>query len=91
MSDERIKNTENPPLMLKGQKVDKKKEEDFAALFAQSSPGRRLHPGQRVKAKVVSVSGDIVYIDLGEKTEGTIDLPNSCMRMALPVSARVMR
>ena len=43
-------------------------------MFAQSSPGRRLHPGQRVRAKVVSVSGDIVYIDLGGKSEGAIDL-----------------
>ena len=74
MSDERIENTENTPPETERPEVENKKEEDFAAMFAQSSPGRRLHPGQRVKAKVVSVSGDIVYIDLGGKTEGTIDL-----------------
>ncbi len=50
-------------------------EESFADLLEKNrvSAGR-LHPGQKVKAKVVSVSGDLVYIDLGGKSEGAIDL-----------------
>ena len=74
MSDERIENTENTAPDTERSEMENKREEDFAAMFAQSSPGKRLHPGQRVKAKVVSVSGDLVYIDLGGKTEGAIDL-----------------
>ncbi|MBS1234307.1 MAG: ribosomal protein, partial [Nitrospirae bacterium] len=34
----------------------------------------RLAPGQKVKARVVSISGDLVYIDIGGKSEGVIDL-----------------
>jgi small subunit ribosomal protein S1 len=49
-------------------------DEDFAAMLDSSSMGARLSPGQKVKAKVVSVSGDLVYIDLGGKSEGAIDL-----------------
>jgi small subunit ribosomal protein S1 len=49
--------------------------EDFAELLANSRPKQeRLSPGQRVRAKVVSISGDLVYIDLGGKSEGVIDL-----------------
>ena len=48
--------------------------EDFAELLAQSkSLQERLGPGQKVRAKVVSISGDLVYIDLGGKSEGVID------------------
>jgi len=52
----------------------KDREESFASLLKKSSMGERLYPGQRVKAKVVSVSGDLVYIDLGGKSEGAVDL-----------------
>ena len=50
-------------------------EEDFAALFEKESrmPGR-LQPGQRIKTTVISISGDMVYVDLGGKSEGVIDL-----------------
>jgi small subunit ribosomal protein S1 len=50
-------------------------EEDFAALFEKESkmPGR-LQPGQRVKTTVISISGEMVYVDLGGKSEGVIDL-----------------
>lgn len=49
--------------------------EDFAELLAQSkSQQERLGPGQKVRAKVVSISGDFVYIDLGGKSEGVIDV-----------------
>ena len=49
--------------------------EDFAELLAKSkSKQERLGPGQKVRAKVVSISGDLVYIDLGGKSEGVIDV-----------------
>lgn len=49
--------------------------ESFAELLEKSSrPSERLVPGQRVKADVVSISGDLVYIDLGGKSEGVIDV-----------------
>ncbi len=49
--------------------------EDFAELLASSkSKQGRLDPGQKVRAKVVSISGDLVYIDLGGKSEGVIDI-----------------
>lgn len=55
--------------------VDAGKKEDFAELLAKTkSTQERLGPGQKVRAKVVSVSGDLVYIDLGGKSEGVIDL-----------------
>jgi small subunit ribosomal protein S1 len=49
--------------------------ESFAELLEKSSKqSERLHPGQKVRADVVSISGDLVYIDLGGKSEGVIDL-----------------
>ncbi|MBI5641466.1 MAG: S1 RNA-binding domain-containing protein [Nitrospirae bacterium] len=49
-------------------------EESFASLLEKSGRSERLAPGQKVKAKVVSISGDLVYIDLGGKSEGTVNL-----------------
>jgi len=50
-------------------------EESFALLFEKNSrlPGR-LEPGQKVISKVVSISGDFVYVDMDGKSEGAIDL-----------------
>jgi len=50
-------------------------EESFATLFEQDAklPGR-LDPGQKVTSKVVSISGEFVYVSLGGKSEGVIDL-----------------
>jgi len=50
-------------------------EENFETLFKESStlPGR-LEPGQKVKSTVVGISGDLVYIDLGGKTEGAVEV-----------------
>ncbi|MFZ5907196.1 MAG: S1 RNA-binding domain-containing protein [Nitrospirota bacterium] len=50
------------------------REEDFAAMLDKNSLSRRLAPGEKVKAKVVSISGDLVYIDIGGKSEGAVDL-----------------
>ncbi len=50
-------------------------EESFAELFTKENklPGR-LEPGQKVKTRVISIVGDAVYVDLGGKSEGVIDL-----------------
>ncbi len=49
--------------------------ENFAKLLEKSSDiSGRLEPGQKVRSKVISISDDLVYIDLGSKTEGVIDL-----------------
>jgi small subunit ribosomal protein S1 len=49
--------------------------ESFAKLLEKNgTKSQRLAPGQKVKARVVSISGDLVYIDLGGKSEGVIDL-----------------
>ena len=50
-------------------------EEDFGALLEKESkmPGR-LAPGQKIKTTVISVSGDLVYVDMGGKSEGVIGL-----------------
>ncbi len=50
-------------------------EEQFSELFEKSNAlSKRLDPGQKIKARVVSISGDYVYVDLGGKSEGVIDL-----------------
>ena len=49
--------------------------ESFAKLLEKNgTQSTRLAPGQKVKARVVSISGDLVYIDIGGKSEGVIDL-----------------
>jgi small subunit ribosomal protein S1 len=71
MSDENIES--NSPDTEKT-KVRGELEENFAAMLDRSSMAERLYPGQKVRAKVVSISGDLVYIDLGGKSEGAVDL-----------------
>jgi len=34
----------------------------------------RFTPGQKIKARIVSISGDLAFIDLGDKSEGAINL-----------------
>lgn len=49
-------------------------EESFAELFAASLSGAtRLKPGSQVKAKVLHVSGEWVFLDIGQKGEGVLD------------------
>jgi small subunit ribosomal protein S1 len=49
-------------------------EESFAELFEQSTlKPLRFNPGQKVKAKVVSISSESVFIDMGGKSEGYLD------------------
>lgn len=75
MSDENIEK-DSPDTGDGSEKADvmKGQEETFAAMLDRTVMRERLYPGQKVKAKVVSISGDIVYIDLGGKSEGAIDL-----------------
>jgi small subunit ribosomal protein S1 len=73
MSNENIENPADDNHNEKAEVVTGVKE-DFAELLAQSTSLQgRLGPGQKVRAKVVSISGDLVYIDLGGKSEGVID------------------
>ena len=71
MSDENIENT-SPDAEIMEAKGEQ--EEDFASMLDKCSMGKRLYPGQKVRAKVVSISGNLVYIDLGGKSEGAVDL-----------------
>ncbi|MGC9196534.1 MAG: 30S ribosomal protein S1, partial [Syntrophobacteraceae bacterium] len=49
-------------------------EESFADLLRQSTlKPLRFNPGQKVKAKVVSISSEWVFIDMGGKSEGYLD------------------
>jgi small subunit ribosomal protein S1 len=51
-----------------------KEEESFAALFAASqSKSGKLKPGEQTQAKVLHVSGDWVFLDIGQKGEGVLD------------------
>ncbi len=59
----------------KSAEQESKTEESFAELLEQSmSVSDRLKPGQKVKATVIGISGDRVYIALGGKSEGAIAL-----------------
>lgn len=58
-----------------GQEKIPLEEESFAALLEKNGvAAERLRPGQKVRARVISVSGDAVYIDLGGKSEGMVAL-----------------
>jgi small subunit ribosomal protein S1 len=50
--------------------------ESFEELLKASSetPGRRLFPGDKVSGKVLKVSKDTVFVDLGGKSEGFADV-----------------
>lgn len=50
-------------------------EESFAELFAATeSKSGRLKPGEQIKAKVLHVSGEWVFLDIGQKGEGVLAL-----------------
>src|SRR5438477_2803628 len=48
-------------------------EEDFAAMFAQHEARRALEIGQMVKGRVIQVSDEHVFVDVGGKGEAWID------------------
>lgn len=49
-------------------------EESFAEMFAASqAKSSRLKPGSQVQARVLHVSGEWVFLDIGQKGEGVLD------------------
>jgi len=48
-------------------------EEDFAAMFAQHEARRALEIGQMVKGRVIQISDEHVFVDVGGKGEAWID------------------
>jgi len=50
--------------------------ESFEELLKASfeSPGRKLFPGDKVSGKVLKISKDTVFVDLGGKSEGIADI-----------------
>ncbi len=51
-------------------------EEDFAALLEQSfkgPAGPRLEPGQKIAARVLAVTADWIFLDVGQKGEGVLE------------------
>ncbi len=54
---------------------DQERESVFSSLVEESLRQMiRLKHGQKVKAKVVNISGDSVYVDIGGKSEGIINV-----------------
>jgi small subunit ribosomal protein S1 len=53
---------------------DEAGEESFADLLAKSFvDSGRLEPGQKVEATVLKITGDWVFVDIGQKGEGVVD------------------
>ena len=52
---------------------DPEPDEDFAALFAQHEARRALERGQVVKGRVIQISDEHVFVDVGGKGEAWID------------------
>lgn len=60
--------------MSEEQKAAEGQEENFAEMLEKSMPKRsRLQPGQMVEARIVKISGEWVFLDLGGKGEGYLD------------------
>ena len=51
-------------------------EASFAELFEAShkTPGRDLFPGETVSGKVIKIGKDTIFVDLGGKSEGIVDV-----------------
>jgi len=60
---------------LNNTETEESEEESFAELFAatQSKSGR-LKPGEQIKARILHVSGEWVFLDIGQKGEGVLAL-----------------
>src|SRR5256714_216547 len=52
---------------------DPSSDEDFAAMFAQHEARRALEIGQMVKGRVIQISDEHVFVDVGGKGEAWID------------------
>ncbi|MHC1725706.1 MAG: 30S ribosomal protein S1 [Syntrophobacteraceae bacterium] len=56
------------------EKLDEMEEESFAELLQQSLiKPVRFSPGQKVQARIVKISGEWIFLDLGGKSEGCLD------------------
>jgi small subunit ribosomal protein S1 len=54
---------------------DDNNDEDFAALFAQSTVATtHLQVGQKVEAGILQIGRDWVFLDVGQKSEGVLDV-----------------
>ena len=55
---------------------ENKKEESFAELFEDNpeTPTREFAPGEKVSSVVVNIGTDTIFVDLGGKSEGMVDL-----------------
>lgn len=54
--------------------VNERGQESFEEMLERSfTSSGHVEPGQKIKAKVISVAGDLVYVDLGGKSDGAID------------------
>jgi len=50
-------------------------EQSFAEMLAQSLAGSpRLEPGDKVEAKVLKIATEWVFLDVGQKGEGVLDI-----------------
>jgi len=53
---------------------DTKNSESFAELFKDDSVNKKqLTPGQKLRATVVDITQDTIFLDIGEKSEGYLD------------------
>lgn len=58
-----------------GIEAEETTEESFAELFAATeAKSGRLKPGEQIKAKVLHISGEWVFLDIGQKGEGVLAL-----------------
>ncbi len=59
----------------KGSEEPDMAEENFSALLEKNMIANGwLEPGQKVKSRVIGITGEFVYVDLGGKSDGIVDL-----------------
>ena len=59
-------------------------EMSFAQMFDQEEPSQEiLGPGQKVKAEIVRITKEWIFIDLGGKSEGSLASANSLMKRGI--------
>lgn len=49
-------------------------EEDFAAMFEASQQARRIERGQTIEGTIVAIGSEVALVDVGGKSEATIDI-----------------
>lgn len=53
---------------------DNEPDEDFATLFAASSPSKRIKHGQTLEGTIVAIGPEFALVDVGGKSEAVIDV-----------------